>query len=88
MQMFVNIQQLLKENNPRKSGGYDFISISKTITNENMGKDNSFTNADLTKLKEQSDYRGNCTTDLQSIQGARHRRRYYSFQHRSFFRKY
>ncbi|HET7116678.1 MAG TPA: hypothetical protein VFI29_09315 [Hanamia sp.] len=53
MQMFVNIQQLLKENNPRKSGGYDFISISKTITNDNMGKDNSFTNADLAKLREQ-----------------------------------
>jgi hypothetical protein len=53
MQMFVNIGQLLRENNPRKSGGYDFISISKTITNENMGKDNSFTDADLMKLKEQ-----------------------------------
>ncbi len=50
MQMFINIQQLLKENNPRKNG-FDFISISKSITNENMGKDNSFTNADLTKLK-------------------------------------
>jgi hypothetical protein len=53
MQMFVNIQQLLSENAPRKSGGYDFISISKTITNANMGKDNSFTNEDLSKLKEQ-----------------------------------
>ncbi|HEY5464265.1 MAG TPA: FtsX-like permease family protein [Hanamia sp.] len=53
MQMFVNIQQLLKENSPRKSGGYDFISISKTITNDNMGKDNSFTNADLADLREQ-----------------------------------
>lgn len=50
MQMFINIQQLLKENSPRKSG-YDFISISKNITNENMGKDNSFTNEDLNKLK-------------------------------------
>jgi hypothetical protein len=50
MQMFINIQQLLKENSPRKNG-YDFISISKNITNENMGKDNSFTDADLTKLK-------------------------------------
>jgi len=49
MQMFINIQQLLKENSPRKSG-YDFISISKNITNENMGKDNSFTNEDLNKL--------------------------------------
>src|ERR1700687_1509043 len=50
MQMFLNIQQLLKENSPRKNG-YDFISISKSITNENMGKDNSFTNEDLNKLK-------------------------------------
>ncbi|MEO6837832.1 MAG: FtsX-like permease family protein [Ginsengibacter sp.] len=53
MQMFVNIQQLLKENSPRKSGGYDFISISKTITNNNMGKDNSFTNLDLSKLRSE-----------------------------------
>ena len=58
MQMFVNIQQLLKENSPRKSGGYDFISISKTITNDNMGKDNSFTNSDLINLKKQSDIAG------------------------------
>ena len=50
MQMFINIQQLLKESSPRKNG-FDFISISKSITNENMGKDNSFTNEDLTKLK-------------------------------------
>ena len=53
MQMFINIQQLLKENSPRKNG-YDFISISKSITNENMGKDNSFTNEDLNKLKTNS----------------------------------
>ncbi len=53
MQMFVNIRELLKENTPRKSGGYDFVSISKTITNENMGKDNSFTNSDLADLKQQ-----------------------------------
>ena len=53
MQMFVNIQHLLKENSPRKNG-YDFISISKSITNENMGKDNSFTNEDLNKLKTYS----------------------------------
>ena len=50
MQMFINIQQLLKQNSPRKNG-YDFISISKSITNDNMGKDNSFTNEDLNKLK-------------------------------------
>jgi hypothetical protein len=50
MQMFINIQQLLRENSPRKNG-YDFISISKTITNENMGKDNSFNASDLNQLK-------------------------------------
>jgi hypothetical protein len=53
MQMFVNIQQLLKENSPRKSGGYDFISISKNITNENMGKDNTFSVSDLSLIKKQ-----------------------------------
>lgn len=50
LQMFVNIRDLLKESSPRKSG-YDFISISKTITNDNMGKDNRFTEADINKLK-------------------------------------
>ena len=55
MQMFINIQQLLKENNPRKNG-YDFISISKTITNENMGRDNSFNDSDLIHLEKQPDY--------------------------------
>lgn len=56
--MFVNIQQLLQEQSPRKSGDYDFISISKTITNANMGKDNSFTAADLENLKTQPDIEG------------------------------
>ncbi|HUZ59821.1 MAG TPA: FtsX-like permease family protein [Hanamia sp.] len=58
IQMFVNIQQLLHENDPRKNGAYDYISISKTITNDNMGKDNSFTNADLENLKNQSTIAG------------------------------
>ena len=53
IQMFINIQDLLQGNSPRKSGGYDFISISKTITNENMGKDNSFTAAEIENLKKQ-----------------------------------
>ncbi|MEO6188837.1 MAG: FtsX-like permease family protein [Ginsengibacter sp.] len=52
MQMFINIQMLLKENNPRKTG-YDFISISKSITNENMGMDNSFSDSDLVRLNNQ-----------------------------------
>ncbi len=54
MQMFINIQHLLKENSPRKNG-YDFISISKNITNDNMGKDNTFTSADLLNLKSKSE---------------------------------
>ncbi|OQP46751.1 FtsX-like permease family protein [Niastella populi] len=37
IQMFINIQQLLGGENQRKEG-YDFISISKTITNETMGQ--------------------------------------------------
>ena len=37
IQMFVNIQQLLKEGSIRKDG-FDFISITKTVTNETMGQ--------------------------------------------------
>jgi hypothetical protein len=37
IQMYLNIQQLLGGENERKEG-YDFISISKTITNETMGQ--------------------------------------------------
>jgi hypothetical protein len=52
MQMFINIQGLLKESSPRKNG-YDFLSISKIITNENMGSDNTFNDSDLSSLKKQ-----------------------------------
>lgn len=52
MQMFINIQGLLKENSPRKNG-YDFLSISKIVTNENMGSDHTFHDSDLTSLKKQ-----------------------------------
>ena len=54
MQMFINIQQVLQTNTPRKNG-YDFISISKSITNQNMGMDNNFTPEDLRKLEAQPD---------------------------------
>ncbi|MCS3796610.1 hypothetical protein [Niastella sp. OAS944] len=37
IQMYINIQQLLGGETQRKEG-YDFISISKTITNETMGQ--------------------------------------------------
>ncbi|MDB5221646.1 MAG: hypothetical protein JWN83_313 [Chitinophagaceae bacterium] len=50
MQMFININYLLKENNPRKNG-YDFISITKVITNENMGKDNTFKDDEINEIK-------------------------------------
>lgn len=49
IQMFVNIQHLLKEKNVSK-GGYDFISISRTITNENMGRNNKFSDPELDSL--------------------------------------
>jgi hypothetical protein len=54
VQMYINIQQLLKENVARKSGA-DFISITKTITNETMGQvqKNSFNQADIDELKKQ-----------------------------------
>lgn len=57
IQMFVNIQQLLKEDNPRKNG-FDFISISKTITNDNMGKDNTFNEQDIDDLQKQPGIEG------------------------------
>ncbi|MCW3093836.1 MAG: hypothetical protein JWP81_4905 [Ferruginibacter sp.] len=52
VQMFININELLKEKNSRKEGA-DFISVTKTITNDNMGKDNRFTPEDIKDLKAQ-----------------------------------
>ena len=51
MQMFINITEALKENNPRKNG-FDFISVTKTVTNENMGKDNTFKEDELNELEK------------------------------------
>ncbi len=53
VQLYINIDQLLREKNPRKNG-YDFISVTKTITNENMGKDNRFTITEIEDFKKQS----------------------------------
>ncbi len=53
VQMYININELLKDRNPHKNG-YDFLSVTKTITNDNMGNDNRFTNADIEDLKKQS----------------------------------
>lgn len=54
IQMFINIQQLLKEGSIKKEG-FDFISISKNITNETMGQPekNLFSNAEIEDLKKQ-----------------------------------
>ena len=54
VQMFVNIQQLLKEGTIKKEG-FDFISISKNITNETMGQPdkNLFSPTEIEDLKKQ-----------------------------------
>ncbi len=52
IQMYHNINHLIRDKNTRKNGA-DFISITKTITNENMGKDNRFTDTDINDLKTQ-----------------------------------
>ena len=52
LQMFINIQQLLERNNIRKDG-YDFLSITKKVTNENMGQDNRFDMKDIDEMKAQ-----------------------------------
>lgn len=52
IQMYINIQQLLKGGSIRKDG-FDFISITKTVTNETMGQmeKNLFNAADIAELK-------------------------------------
>ena len=52
IQMFVNIQQLLNEGSIHKDG-YDFISITKTVTNETMGQfeKNLFNSDEVQELK-------------------------------------
>jgi len=52
VQMFVNIQQLMKEGTVRKDG-FDFISVTKRVTNETMGRPekNVFYQKDIDELK-------------------------------------
>jgi hypothetical protein len=52
VQMYININQLLKEKNPKKTG-FDFISVTKTITDENMARDNRFTIENLKEIQAQ-----------------------------------
>ncbi|MEJ7611781.1 MAG: hypothetical protein WKF88_11435 [Ferruginibacter sp.] len=63
VQMYININQLLRDKNPRKNG-YDFVSVTKNITNDNMGKDNRFTPADIADFKKQA-----FITDLAPLRG-------------------
>ena len=54
IQMFLNIHELVKGNTVRKDG-FDFISITKTITNETMGQTdkNLFHEADIEEIRKQ-----------------------------------
>ena len=52
IQMYVNINQLLKDRNPKKDG-YDYISVTKLITNDNMAEDHSFNDAEVADIKKQ-----------------------------------
>jgi hypothetical protein len=51
-QLFIDIQALVKQTSIRKNG-FDYISVTKQITNANMGQDNRFSPADLDTLREQ-----------------------------------
>ncbi len=51
LQMFININSLLKGSHPKKNG-FDFISVTKQITNDNMGKDNTFTQSEIADFKK------------------------------------
>lgn len=52
VQMFVNIQSLMKESAVQKNG-FDFLSITKRVTNETMGQPekNVFVESDIAELK-------------------------------------
>jgi hypothetical protein len=54
IQMFINIQRLLKEGSIRKDG-FDYISITKSVTNETMGTPdkNQFSEQDLAEMRAQ-----------------------------------
>ncbi|MFL5811196.1 MAG: hypothetical protein ACJ749_16865 [Flavisolibacter sp.] len=55
VQMYINIQQLLGKNSIRKNG-FDFISITKTVTNETMGQPdkNLFRQDEINEIKSKS----------------------------------
>jgi hypothetical protein len=54
IQMYINIQHLLTEGNIRKNG-FDFVSITKNVTNETMGQPakNVFNQHEIDEIKSQ-----------------------------------
>lgn len=52
-QMFVNINTALQEKNIRKDG-FDFLSVTKNITDQNMGQENMFSVQEVQAMKQQS----------------------------------
>ena len=52
LQLYVDLNQLMKDKDPRKDG-FDFISITRAITNQNMGGSNRFSSADIREMKAQ-----------------------------------
>ena len=52
IQLFININLLLKDKNPKRTG-FDFVSVTKVITNENMASDNRFTEPDIKEIQSQ-----------------------------------
>ena len=50
--MYININGLLKNKNPKKDG-YDYIPVTKNISNENMASSHAFTEADIDEIKKQ-----------------------------------
>ena len=52
VQMYINLNTMLDGKSPRKDG-YDFVSVTKEITNDNMGQQNNFSDADINDFKKQ-----------------------------------
>lgn len=51
IQMYININSLLKNKNPKKDG-YDYLPVTKTITDENMPNNHGFTEAEIAEIKK------------------------------------
>jgi hypothetical protein len=86
---FVNIQQLLKEGSIRKDG-YDFISITKTVTNETMGQfeKNLFNREEVQELKTKPFISDVAPLEANQFQIELSAGGILPFRDKSFFRKY